>query len=526
MLAGIVRYLMRSVRSAYLTCGMPLVHLSSLFLLTFLLLFWTAYIGQPAPQEVIIQVGTPPPLPENSSGFAPQLSPSSPSWPAASSAHVKSPRWPPQLAAVTNLDSAELFGGEGQDPSERASSKGTDPEPAELTSGFAIGDKLEIKLFEQLAAKDKAESAGAGALAALIERSELSGTYVVQQDGSITIPLLGTFNVLGASQPKVIESMKRRFSDAFGGNVAVSLRAVEREPVYVVGDVPQPGAFKYAPGMLVLHAVALSGAGTNRNGDERWRQFEYSNATEALEKSKERMKSLLARMSVLMASRDSRPPTPLTTLIDLVGEAKAKQLVMEASRLKKTEQRKLEAEEATADSVVGVLEHQRAILKERMAQADEAVKESSRRVTTLLEAIKGGYITNASVDLARNYLSQTLMHWHNVSASMAQVEESLSRAAREKDHIAITVKLEEEKELAAAAAAVKEEQVTQTITGQFLLLRGTAMRSSESGEPRYKILRRTASGLQELSANELTELSPGDVLQILRKPYNTARAEP
>jgi polysaccharide biosynthesis/export protein ExoF len=512
-LAGIVRYLKRSVCFAFVT-RTSFAHSVSLFLLTFLL-FWSAHIVQSAPEGGVLQVVASPPLPESSSRFAPQLSPGS-----VTELSPSSPYTLFQLDVVTNFDSAEPVGGEAQDHSESASSKSTVPALAELTSTrFAIGDKLEIKLFEQLATNDKAESVGVGALSALIERSELSGTYVVQQDGAITLPLLGTFNVLGASQPELIESMRRRFSDAFGSNIAVSLRTVAREPVYVVGDIPQPGAFQYTPGMLVLQAVALSGARTNRNGDERWRQFEYSNAREALEKSKERMKSLLARMSVLLASRDGRAPAPLPTLMDLVGEAHAEQFVIEASRLKETERKKLEGEEATADAVVQVLENERDVLKGSMAQADEAVKESSTRLKTLLDASKGGLIAGSTVDLARGYLSQTLMHWHNVSSSMAQVEESLATAARKKDDLVLTAKLEEEKELATAAAAVKEEQVTQATIGQLLLQPGMAMLSSESSGARYRILRPTASGRQELSANELTELSPGDVLQILRKPY-------
>lgn len=232
------------------------------------------------------------------------------------------------------------------------------------------------------------------------------------------------------------------------------------------------------------------------------------------------MKSLLARMSVLSASPDGRTPAPLPTLIDLVGDAQAEQLVIEASRLKETEHKKLEGEKATADAVVQVLENQRDVLKGSMAQADEAVKESSSRLKTLLDASKAGLIAGTTVDLARNYLSQTLMQWHNVSSSMAQVEESLATATRKKDDLVLTAKLEEEKELATAAAAVNEEQVTQATIGQLLLQPGTAMLSSESSEARYKILRPTASGRQELSADELTELSPGDVLQILREPYN------
>ena len=113
------------------------------------------------------------------------------------------------LAYFTQDYIAEALGAQVPNRNDSVGSKERDPEPAELTStSFAIGDKLDIKLFQQLGTRDRPESAGAGALSALIERPELSGTYIVQQDGSITLPLLGTFNLLGASQQQIIGSIK------------------------------------------------------------------------------------------------------------------------------------------------------------------------------------------------------------------------------------------------------------------------------------------------------------------------------
>src|SRR5215208_1431318 len=55
---------------------------------------------------------------------------------------------------------------------------------------YSIGDKLKITFFEQL-------QSGPKLLSALIERPELTGEYVVQQDGHVFLPLLGPIEVFG-----------------------------------------------------------------------------------------------------------------------------------------------------------------------------------------------------------------------------------------------------------------------------------------------------------------------------------------
>src|SRR4051794_8526740 len=51
---------------------------------------------------------------------------------------------------------------------------------------YAIGDRLKISFFEAVGAP-----AGGPTLRSLIERSELSGEYVVQADGTVFLPLVG-----------------------------------------------------------------------------------------------------------------------------------------------------------------------------------------------------------------------------------------------------------------------------------------------------------------------------------------------
>src|SRR5262249_39218444 len=89
-------------------------------------------------------------------------------------------------------------------------------------------------------------------------------------------------------------------------------------------------------------------------------------------------------------------------------------------------------------------------------------------VATLNEATKSGFVTNTSIDVARNGLAQSLMNLQVITASLAQLDQNLSKATKEKDLIAITAKVEQEKELAGDLAAVNDEHATQTSVGKFV----------------------------------------------------------
>ena len=49
------------------------------------------------------------------------------------------------------------------------------------------------------------------------------------------------------------------FTSVIGRSANIDVKILERSPIYVVGPVKNPGAYKYVPGMIVLHALALAG---------------------------------------------------------------------------------------------------------------------------------------------------------------------------------------------------------------------------------------------------------------------------
>ena len=87
--------------------------------------------------------------------------------------------------------------------------------------------------------------------------NELNGRYIVQDDGTIRMLMIGKVPAAGLT------------SEMLAGNIAEMLRAgryitkpfvsvsvVTYRPFYILGEVARPGAYPYASGMRVLSAVA------------------------------------------------------------------------------------------------------------------------------------------------------------------------------------------------------------------------------------------------------------------------------
>ena len=119
------------------------------------------------------------------------------------------------------------------------------PAAYEFRRGYRVGagDKLAIRVMGQ---------------------QELTGVYVVDPDGNISMPLIRTVPVAGLSLKEVEETITRRLRQGFLRNPSVSVQPMELRPFYVLGEVKQAGRYPYQPGMTVAQAVAMASGFTER----------------------------------------------------------------------------------------------------------------------------------------------------------------------------------------------------------------------------------------------------------------------
>jgi polysaccharide biosynthesis/export protein len=87
--------------------------------------------------------------------------------------------------------------------------------------------------------------------------TELNGRYIVQDDGTIRMLMIGKVPAAGLTSQALAENIAEMLrSGRYITKPFVSVEVTTYRPFYILGEVAKPGAYPYATGMRVLSAVA------------------------------------------------------------------------------------------------------------------------------------------------------------------------------------------------------------------------------------------------------------------------------
>jgi polysaccharide export outer membrane protein len=365
---------------------------------------------------------------------------------------------------------------------------------------------------------------------------ELRQRVAVQLDGSISYPLLGTFVVAGLSPSEVRAKIRATLpSKVFrqraldGRETVVVIEAdqvtanvVEYRPIYVNGDVSRPGEQIYRPLMTVHQAVALAGGyevmrfrmnnpfldSADFRGDYEsfWTEFAKEQAHIW------RLKMELGEEENLDQKILQDAPIPASTISQItrleIEQLKGRQ--DDYVREKEFLQRGIKQ----ADEQIGVLSEQ--LQKEEAGlQADT---QDLQRITELFGkgAVPMPRITDSrralllSSTRALQTIAQimtTRKHRDDFSRQLERLDDQRSINLRQELQDA-GVKLNQ---IRAKLQALGEKiQYTALVRSQ--LIRGAG------GKPQITIVRKGGTGRERFSAEEDSELQPGDVVEVALRP--------
>ena len=94
---------------------------------------------------------------------------------------------------------------------------------------------------------------------------EKSTSFVVNDRGELTLPLMGPVRATGSTIPEMEEKIARQLVEQrLMVSPAVSVQPVKLRPIYILGEVKSPGEYPYRPGMTVVTAVSVAGGYTFR----------------------------------------------------------------------------------------------------------------------------------------------------------------------------------------------------------------------------------------------------------------------
>ena len=101
------------------------------------------------------------------------------------------------------------------------------------------GDKLDISVWQE---------------------ENLKAEVVVQPDGSLSFPLVGTLQASGKSTEELVSALKQRLTK-FVPEPEISVRLINAEGnmIYVTGEVTHPGAFVMKRPTDVMQAISMAG---------------------------------------------------------------------------------------------------------------------------------------------------------------------------------------------------------------------------------------------------------------------------
>jgi protein involved in polysaccharide export with SLBB domain len=404
-------------------------------------------------------------------------------------------------------------------PSIAEPSKTVSTEPAALAGHpFGIGDRLKIAFYERVDVEEDKWGRASSALRSIQQRPELSGEYMVQEDGTISVPLLGTIPVANRSAQQVQAAMVESFEQFLGREGMVNVVLMERSPIYVLGPVKNPGSYKYVPGATVLHAIAMAG-GLDRGTSDPWQKVEAVREIQKRSGAAGALTKLIARAAVLKAERDGTTPKIPLRLMELVGATEATSLVNEQSdRRKAVALARKNRERAIVSAVESA--KQDLLLYGHTGSLDELVKTRQDRVDN----------TRSLVD--RNIVAKTVLS--QVQAELSEAEQrrqdAINQYGMAKQRLAsltaegLRVQAEIENDLAVEIEAVerqisdneRELNASEGVLSSLPATRATFAPSKEAANRvTYQIVRQTAAGPVSIPSSGMTLLQPGDLVNII-----------
>jgi polysaccharide export outer membrane protein len=112
--------------------------------------------------------------------------------------------------------------------------------PSAKQQGYTLdsGDKLRVVVFGQ---------------------EGISGTYLVDAGGNVSLPLVGTVRARGITTQHLARAIGERLKQGYVREPHVTVTVEGYRPFFILGEVTTPGQYPFVPNMTAENAVAVAG---------------------------------------------------------------------------------------------------------------------------------------------------------------------------------------------------------------------------------------------------------------------------
>ena len=362
---------------------------------------------------------------------------------------------------------------------------------------LSVADEIRIRVIEWNASSSAFE-----------EWTALSGSYLVGPNGMFAFPFVGAVAAEGRSTVAVEDALGNGLRDVLGlvTTPDVTVEVIGFGPIYVTGDVANPGQFAFTPGMTVIKAMSLAGGSKNGEADGRLEREAISTqgALDVLESNHGRLVARQARVAAELAG-ETVIAVPDSLAIDGQGALiTIEQAIMDANVLRHSMSLEaLESQKALLTRELEALTQKRKSTLQQLASAQE-------QLDAMTELADRGLAINSRVASLESMVA-------DIDGRLLDIDTAMLRARQDLGGIeqrAVEISSTRNSNLAGEMQQVERElaELALRISTQQALVRDVvAQGASPVGrEPHYSFT--VVRGSEQLEADETTAIRPGDVV--------------
>lgn len=345
----------------------------------------------------------------------------------------------------------------------------------------------------------------------------VSGEYVVDPEGKISVPLAGIVDASGETIEALSATLSQQIQRRVGltGQPEVAIEIVGHTPIYVLGSVAAPGEYIFRRGMTVQQAISLAGGiGGNEVGqaDSAERDaIRYGGNMRVLAKQIAALSAERARLTDEIAALESQA-AGTDEALSTTSEGIEREIFEARQRSADIRSRNIRELQTVISEQITRIEEQISLRETQLdiAQADAEAMETLKDRGLAVRARESAVLTTVAnmeaqliqLKVARLEAVQQLNLARRDEITLYD-EARLGRLARLKQvELDLSTKRTEEETArrlytdAIARSSVSTEELSEIVT-------------------RYFVSRNLQSGPDRISASAATPLEPGDTLEIV-----------
>lgn len=296
----------------------------------------------------------------------------------------------------------------------------------------------------------------------------------------------------------------------------ITISMVEYRPIYVAGDVGRPGEQVFRPGMTVRQAMATSAGAGPVQSQAQGRSVQAADLKSEYTSLWANLLANRSTISRLQAQLEGRSDMPeLAVIAGPIAPPVQEAIIRRETDELKSQTANFSKEQQSIQEAVGQTERFLEVLGEQQKNEKEGADLDAQDFNRVSDLFSRGAVPVTRVTDARRSMLLSSTRQLQTSVQLAENQIRKNELIRSIDRLADTRRVELLSSLQEASVKSLDLQARLRAVAAKMALTGTSREQGGNDEPpRLEIFRK---GEPPMTAEDDTELQPGDVLQVTRK---------